>query len=156
MAMIEVDEAVYGYWSAVILQAVVAGFFDEAGGGVDLAPVGLLAGLEVRNVAGQVAAAGDLDHFLDRFDQLVAFVADVAGVEAAVLADDCGDRDQLVGLGVCAGHVLQAGRHAPGALLHAGVGEVLHLLEFVGRGRAADLAHHFVADRARAARAGRC
>ena len=38
-------------------------------------------------MARQIRLVGDFDHFLDRFDQLVAFVADMAGIDAAVLRD---------------------------------------------------------------------
>ena len=39
MAMIDVEEAVYGYWSAVILRPSAAGLLDDAGSGADLAPI---------------------------------------------------------------------------------------------------------------------
>ena len=48
------------------------------------------------------------------------------------LARDLRQRDDLVGLRVGAGVVDQAGRQAPGAVLHRLVDEVLHLLQFVG------------------------
>jgi len=81
-------------------EAVALGLLDEMGGGVDFAPVGLLAGFEMRDVPRQIAAAGDVDKLLDRFEQLVAFVADVTGVDAAVLAGDGGEGNELVLIGV--------------------------------------------------------
>ena len=80
------------------------------------------------------------------FEQLVAFVADVAGVDAAVLRRRPWRWRRFRRVGEAAGDVLQAGRHAPGAGLHAGAGEVVHFGEFVGGGWAARGADDFFAD----------
>ena len=65
----------------------------------------------------------------------VPFVADVRGIDAAVLGDDFRDRDQLVGLGKRAGRVNQPRRHAAGAVAHRLVGQLLHFRQLRGRRR---------------------
>ena len=70
---------------------------------------------------------------LDRVEQGAVFAADVAGVDAAVAADDFGHRGEFVDLRIGAGDIDEAGRHPPGACPHAAVDEFLQLGEFFGR-----------------------
>jgi len=117
------------------------------------AVVGLAGALHVADLHRHAGSFPDVQRLGDRVEHLVVLVADVARVEAAVGAHDLRQRDQLVGLGVGARHVDQAGRHAEGALAHRHGDEFLHAREF-GWGRGAVLgaqhgaAHGAVADQA--------
>jgi ABC-type microcin C transport system permease subunit YejB len=72
----------------------------------------------------QIRSPRYFDHFLNRLEELIAFIAHVAGIDPALLSYRTGDRNQLVGVCIRAGHVLQAGRHAPCTLAHGGVGRL--------------------------------
>ena len=79
--------------------------------------------LVVRDLEGEPGFAGDADRLIDCFQELLAFVADVGHVDAAVLGDDLGERDDLLGAREGSGRVDQAGGEAEGAGGHA-VGNV--------------------------------
>ncbi len=109
------------------------------------------------NVA--VAAAADLEGFLDRVQESAFLATNVTGIHAAVLGTDRREGRQLVDLAVGAGHIDEARRHAPGALAHTAVDELAHLVEFFGRGvfhmPAEDGGAHFaVGDQVRDVRPG--
>ena len=80
------------------VHALLAAVLDERDGVGRLAPRRLARRLDVRDVDAAAAAAADRDGLLDGGEESARFVADVAGVEAAVLARDLGQGDDLVGL----------------------------------------------------------
>ena len=88
------------------------------------------------NLGGKVGLASDGDQLIDGFDEAVSFAAHVRDVDAAVLAGDFGQGDQLIGLGVGAGRVDERRGQAEGAVVHGFASEGLHLLELGGRRRA--------------------
>ena len=122
------------------------GLVDPRAGRGRQAPARLARGLQVRDVDRQPRLLADRQDLVDRPEEALPLVADVAGVEPAVLGDDLGQRDQLGGLGEAAGQVDQAGGHPPGAGLHAPFDQGLHPLELVSRRRAVGVAHHRGAD----------
>ncbi len=100
----------------------------------------------MRDVTRQSGAAGDFDDFLNCLEKLIILTADVAGVDTTVLGHSLRQCHELVGVGKGAGHINQAGRHAPRAVAHAGSHQLFHLLQFFFGGRTADFAHHLIAD----------
>ena len=72
----------------------------------------------------------------------------MAFVDAAELADDFRERDDFLGGRVTAGGVIESGREADSAGLHAAARELRHALEFLRVRRAIGHAEHFAADRA--------
>src|SRR5690606_7853410 len=91
--------------------------------------------LDVRDDAGQLRLARDLDHLIhrgDHADRIVRLVADVTRVGATVLRCDARELDQLVGLRVAAWSVERAARQPEGARLHAGTHQLTHALQLRG------------------------
>ena len=67
--MIEVEEAVYGYWSAVILMPSCWAFSMRWRGGRTLPQFGFLLALMWETWTGRLPPLGDLDHLFDGFEQ---------------------------------------------------------------------------------------
>ena len=76
---------------------------------------------------------------------MYAFVAHVAGVDAAVGRGGLGEGDHFGGVGVDAGHVFEAGGEAHRAFAHGAIYQRLHPADFVRRGQPVDRAHHLAA-----------
>ena len=98
--------------------------------------------LEVRHLHGDTGLAADRQRLGHRGLEFRALVAHVRGVDAARTGRDPGERHDLVGGRVGAGHVLQAGGEPHGAVAHGGGHQRLHLCQFVGRRGPARRAHH--------------
>ena len=101
-----------------------------------LAPVLFSRDFQMKDLHWDVGFAADLERFVQRVRFDVAFIADVRGVDAALLGRDLGQRDQLIGLRVRAGSVDQRARQSHRAVAHGIVHHDLHLLQLVG-GRSA-------------------
>ena len=67
---------------------------------------------------GMSRASADLDRLVDRAEQVGALAPDVRRVDAASARGFLCQRDDLVGLGIHAGHVDETGRQAEGARVH--------------------------------------
>ena len=74
-----------------------------------------------------------------------AFVAHVAGVDAAVGGGSFGERDDFGGIGIDAGDVFEASGKTDCSFAHGAIDERLHLADFVRVGQAVDRAHDFAA-----------
>ncbi len=83
-----------------------------------LAPVGLARRLEVVNLDRQMRLAPDTRRLVDPFQQRVALGAHVGDIEAAMLAHDTADLDQLLGRDVGIGRIDQRVGDAERAILH--------------------------------------
>ena len=83
-----------------------------------LRPVRPARGLEMADLHRDGCSPPDLDRLGDRRQERVTLAPDVARVEAPALAGGPGQLDDLVGVGVHAGGVDQAGREPDGPLLH--------------------------------------
>src|SRR5437868_3250609 len=77
---------------------------------------------------------------------MAAFVANVAGVKAAMLGGHLGKINQLVRPRISARVVDQPGRQAPGAVAHALIDDFFHTQEFVRRRRPIGVPHDLEAD----------
>src|SRR5437868_4830415 len=82
-----------------------AGALDHRGRLVHLAPIAPLRRLVMRELDPHAAAATDLEVLLDRREEVVTLVADVARVEAIAFAHDRGEGADLVGRAVRARRV---------------------------------------------------
>ncbi len=60
---------------------------------------------------------GDADRLIERFDQEIALIAHVTGINPAQLSHDLGQFGDFVSLGKTAGRVFQSGRHPESAVL---------------------------------------
>ena len=106
--------------------------------------LGRLVDFEMRNVDGQMRAAADFQCFFYRFEQFVAFVAHVTGIDAAMRGNSLGNGHEFVGVGIGPRHVLQTSGHTPHSVCHGLVGQVSHLLQLRVRRRAAVASHDLV------------
>jgi hypothetical protein len=75
-----------------------------------LAPIVCSRALEVHDLDVDAARLGNRDRFLDRFQHLVRFVANMGEVAAIVALDHAAERDHLLGLRVGAGRGEQSRR----------------------------------------------
>ena len=101
----------------------------------------------MREVERDAGAARDLDAVRVRLERAAAVVAVVRRVEAAVLADDLEERDELVVVGVHPGRVGETGREPDRALLQRLGEQPLHVRELVVGRRPVVVAHRAHADR---------
>ena len=122
-------------------------------GGVDFrhhfrhaSPVGFSRNLEVPDFDRNVALAPDAQSFVDRGQNGIALVAHVRGVDAAEFRRLGGQRDQLLGLGVGSGRVLERSRDADGAVAHRLPDQFLHLIELCRRRLLVVVAQHHAPD----------
>ncbi len=88
--------------------------------------VRVVADVQVRDLRLRAARPGDLEELVDRVQQPRVAVADVARVDAVVLARDRVQAPQLLGRRLPAGVELEPGRHAERARLHRVAHEALH------------------------------
>ena len=88
------------------------------------------------------AAAGDVDRLLDRFDDLVRFVADMGEIGGVVALDDLAQRDDLGALGIAAGRREQPGREPERPRREPLVEQRRHLRELGRARRPRRHAHH--------------
>ena len=146
--------AMYGYWSAVTICPCLRAASIRAMASAGLAPGRLARRLDVRDVDRAAGLAADGDRLLDRVEQAAAFVADVAGVDAAVLGRDLRQGDQSRRSSRrCRG--CRSGRSTgPSAVRHALVDQGLHLRQLVGGRRAVGVAHDLAGGRCCAAPGG--
>ena len=122
-------------------------------GGVDFgddfghaSPVGFAGDFDVPDFHRDVAFAADAQGFVDGFENGVALVAHVGGVDAAELSGFGGERDQFVGLRVGCGRVFERGGDADGAVFHGIAHQSFHLVELRGSGLHVVVAEHHAAD----------
>ena len=108
-----------------------------------MAPDALGALAVVSQVDGDAAAPADLQRLVPRREQPLGpqLPPRVRVVEAAVPSRLLRERDQLVGVGVLARRVVQAGREPPRALLHRLPHDRPHVLQLRGGGRTVVPAH---------------
>ena len=69
----------------------------------------------MRELRGQARPARDVQRLLDGVDEVVAALADMAGVDAAAARGDLRERGELVLVRVASGRILEAGGEADGA-----------------------------------------
>ena len=118
---------------------------------VHLAPVRLAGALVMRDVQMHAALRADPQRLLDRFEQSIAFVAHVGGVETVERLHRLREFDHLFGVAPASRAIDQSRRKAARALLHRALHVAAHRREF-GGGRSALLhahrhrAHGVVAD----------
>ncbi|MBP1766304.1 MAG: hypothetical protein H6P98_419, partial [Candidatus Aminicenantes bacterium] len=105
---------------------------DERDGLLHQSPVVLAADLEMGDIGPDSRLLGDPDGLPDSVTDNRRLVPHMACVNPAEFADDFGEGDDLLRLGVAVGDVLQPGAHAPGTLPQPLTKDVLHLLEFPG------------------------
>ena len=124
------------------VHAFAAEFLDQRERLIAGAPDAAAVDLEVRDLHRHAGFLADVHGFGDGFDFVDAFVAHVAGVDAAVGRGGLGQRDHFGGIGVDAGHVFESGGEAHRAFAHGAIDQRLHLADFVRRGQTVDRAHH--------------
>src|SRR5688500_5717169 len=93
-------------------------------------------------------APADLQVLLHRLEKALAFVADVAGVEAALLADHRAKGRELVGGPVRAGGIDETGGESDRAFVHRVREKRLHLVELVATRGMRRAAHDALPQRA--------
>ena len=106
--------------------------------------------LNMGHDAGDGGLAGNVDDLLDgrhEAGRVVALVADVTGVEAAVLADHAAQLDHLRDVREGARHIEEPAREAERPLLHAGAHQLAHALDLLRGGVPVLLAHDLRAHR---------
>ena len=91
---------------------------------------------------GTLLASADLEGLVHRLQDVVALVAHVGGVDAAPLAERCGDFHDLVGRGVARHRIEQSAGHADGALFEALVEQLAHLPDLGGSSHAVEVVTH--------------
>src|SRR5205814_10369368 len=100
----------------------------------------------MRELDAHAAAATDLEVLLDRGEEIVPLVADVARVEAIVLAHDLGEGRDLVDGAVRARRVDQPGGEPDRALVERAREQRPHRRELATRRRSVVAAHHALAE----------
>ena len=120
-----------------------------------LPQLALPAALRCQISTGMWAFAADADGFVDGIENGVAFAAHVSGVDAAVGTGCAREGDELLGLCVGRGRILQRGGDADGAVAHGLADEGLHLGELGGRGLHVGVAEDHAANGGSADVAGR-
>ena len=88
----------------------------------------------VRNVCVDVSLAADRQCFIYCFEQLVAFVTHMGGIQRVVRFGGAGEFDHFFGFAPASGSVNESGGEAASALFHGQRHVVTHLFEFL-RGR---------------------
>src|SRR5215467_12635778 len=114
----------------------VSRFLDMSDDLGHAAPVGFAGGLEVPDFDRDVSLAADANRLVERWDDCIALVADVRGVDASEARSFGGKGDQFFCLGVRSGRILKGGRKANGAVFHSLADQFLHLIELGRTGSA--------------------
>jgi hypothetical protein len=110
------------------------------------APVLLVGDLEMDDVDGNAGPLADRDRLLDRVEHARAFVADVAGEDAARPLHLAAELDQVVGGREEPGARREHRRQPERAVLHRLGDEGPHLAQLRGRGPPVRFAHHAAPD----------
>jgi hypothetical protein len=118
---------------ATHFEASALGCLDALQHGLELVPVGFAADLGMGDQQRGLGAPRDLDGFVDGFEQLVIFVADVGDVGTVEPGRDRTQLHQFVGRGHVAGEVLKPRGQAHRTLFEGLLDQALHHLEFFGR-----------------------
>jgi len=105
---------------------------DHLQGSRDLAPVGAVLSLVMRELQGQTGAFGDIERLLHRFDQRIALIAQMGRVEAAVFRDNGAEFRQFVFVGIGGRRIFEAGGESPDARLQRRFQLPPHLHHVVG------------------------
>ena len=122
--------AVYGYTSSVTCCPPAIAAVDARERVFHLAPVRPAGALVMRDVQVQAAFLADAQRLLHRFEQPVAFVAHVRGVQTAERLRGVRDFDHFFGAAPAAGPIDEAGRKTARALLHRAFDVAAHRREF--------------------------
>ena len=92
--------------------------FHQFGGFANQSPGVAATRLEVRDMDRCMGLLTDLDRLGHGFEQHGVLTTNVTGIEAPELTHHFGERGEFGRVAVAAGHVDQAGRQAPGTVLH--------------------------------------
>ncbi len=111
------------------------------------APAARAVDLEVGDLDAAAGHLADANRLRDRRLERRPLVAHVRGVDAALVAGNARQLDDLARLRVGARHVLQAGRESHRPVRHRAPDERLHPVELGDRGVAVRRPHHFAAHR---------
>ena len=123
--------------------------FDSFDHRIQLVPVRLTGGFHMIQFRGHVCLPCNRYHLIQRFQQIVAFTANVGNVHSAVLACDLRKRDQLLCFGVDAGGINQCRTHAKRALSHRPRDQSLHYVKLPATRAAVFISDGMDADRRR-------
>ena len=122
-------------------------------GGVDFgddfghaSPVSLSGDFEVPDFHGDVGFAADAQSFVDGFEDGVALIAHVGGIDAANFSAFGGERDEFFGFCIRGGSVFERGGNADCAVFHGLAHERFHLFELLRIGLFVVVAEHHAAD----------
>ena len=91
---------------------------------------------------GCLSLLGDFDFLQKCFEGFVGFIANVCGVNAAVLGCAAGHRDKFGGVAVAADFVLEATGQADSSFIHGLPGELRHFFDFRGCGYSFEVFSH--------------
>ncbi len=97
-----------GMGVAIDIDAARLGVGDHLQAARGLAPIVHAGAFEMHDLDMDLADLRDMDRFLDRFDHMVRFIADMGEVTAIVFFHDIAERDHLVRRGVGTGRGEQA------------------------------------------------
>ena len=123
-----------------------ARLFDQRHDFFHPAPELFVRDFQMDDVHRHAGAFSDFDGLSDRLEDAQALVANVAGVDAAMLAHDLAKFDQVVGRGERTRRHHQLTRKTKGSLLHRLRDQVLHLLQLSRTGPVEGLAHDTLPD----------
>ena len=94
-------------------------------------PVLFTSRFEVKDVDRSLARAPDIQRFVDRFQQAVAFVAHVSVIATTILAGNFAQRCDLFGPGVNGRWIDQSCGNTDRSSLHAFANQFSHSMEFI-------------------------
>ena len=100
----------------------------------------------MQDVHGQSSLLTNLRGLAQGFGEVISFIADVGGVDSAIVSGHAGQFDEFVCLGVGVREINQSRSQSDGAVLHGLLNQRFHPAEFFGRGRAIYVTHHVEAD----------
>ncbi len=123
--------AMYGYWSAVRRSPSFAARVQRRHHVARAGPVVAAGDLEVRDVHRAPRLARDADHLVQRLQDAIAFAAHVHDQGPAGLREHAAERDQLVGVGVAAGRIDEAGGQTARPFVEALAQQRLHRRDLV-------------------------
>ena len=109
-------------------------------------PVGFAGNFDVPDFDRHVAFAPDAQGFVDRGQDGIALIAHMGGVDAAEFRRLRSQGDQLIGLGVGSGRVLERSRDSDGAILHRLPDQFPHLVKLCRSGLLVVIAQHHAPD----------
>ncbi len=121
------------------------GHFDAMDHRLRITPNARTQSLDVSDDASNIGFAGHMDDLLDGRDKpdgVIAFVPDVAGIEAAIFAGDFRQFHNFGNVGERTGRVKQPARQPEGALLHPRPDQFAHIFDLRLIGVGIHIAHH--------------